>query len=202
MLANLHNAKKAFLVNLSDDGKVRILGQIPTQAAGLVGDLSDKSSLESFENLSRDKHMFKRVRSFSRSKKTNSLQNLSPSVCGYNAAGKWVNLSGDSCSRSGPSLQNMSPKSLKSVCLNKGGKWMKADGSSCSGPSLQNMSNSPKSVCKKNKRGQWMKADGSSCSPSRKSLQNLSQCLKKNGKWVKSDGSSCTPSKKSNSVCK
>jgi hypothetical protein len=113
----------------------------------------------------------------------------------------------------------MSPKSLKSVCLNKGGKWMKADGSSCSGPSLQNMStkkvhkkhhkkslqnmsNSPKSVCKKNKRGQWMKADGSSCSPSRKSLQNLSQCLKKNGKLVKSDGSSCTPSKKSNSVCK
>ena len=169
MLANLHNAKKAFLVNLSDDGKVRILGQIPTQAAGLVGDLSDKSSLESFENLSRDKKIFKRVRSFSRSKKTNSLQNLSPSVCGYNAAGKWVNLSGDSCSKSGKSLQNMSPKSLKSVCLRKGGKWMKADGSSCSGPSLQNMSNSPKSVCKKNKRGQWMKADGSSCSPSKKS---------------------------------
>merc|ERR1719199_853959 len=113
MLANLHNAKKAFLVNLSDDGKVKILGQIPTQAAGLVGDLSDKSSLESFENLSNEKKIFKRVRSLSRSKKSNSLENLSPSVCGYNAAGKWVNLSGDSCSRSGPSLQNMSPKGKK-----------------------------------------------------------------------------------------
>ena len=124
MLANLHNAKKAFLVNLSDDGKVRILGQIPTQAAGLVGDLSDKSSLESFENLSNEKKIFKRVRSLSRSKKTNSLQNLSPSVCGYNAAGKWVNLSGDSCSRSGRSLQNMSPKKYtKSECRGWDGSW-------------------------------------------------------------------------------
>ena len=97
MLANLHNAKKAFLVNLSDDGKVKILGQIPAKAAGLFGDLSDKSSLESFENHSNDKQIFKRVRSISRSKKTNSLQNLSPSVCGYNAADKWVTLSGNSC---------------------------------------------------------------------------------------------------------
>ena len=149
MLANLHNAKKAFLVNLSDDGKVRILGQIPTQAAGLVGDLSDKSSLESFENLSRDKKIFKRVRSFSRSKKTNSLQNLSPSVCGYNAAGKWVNLSGDSCSRSGPSLQNLSPKS---ECYKKGNKWFKSDGSSCSpskksSKTLQNLKTYPTKAC-------------------------------------------------------
>ena len=80
MLANLHNAKKAFLVNLSDDGKVKILGQIPAKAAGLFGDLSDKSSLESFENHSNDKQIFKRVRSISRSKKTNSLQNLSPNM--------------------------------------------------------------------------------------------------------------------------
>ena len=55
MLANLHNAKKAFLVNLSDDGKINVLGQIPTKT-GLFGDLSDKSSLESLdlEDLSSD----------------------------------------------------------------------------------------------------------------------------------------------------
>jgi len=51
MLANLHNAKKAYLVNLSDDGKINVLGQLPTQN-GLFGDLSDKSSLKSFDNSS------------------------------------------------------------------------------------------------------------------------------------------------------
>ena len=72
MLANLHNTKKAFLVNLSDDGKINVLGQIPTQN-GLFGDLSDKESLDSFENLSLDqeseKKVFKARRNRSRSPK-------------------------------------------------------------------------------------------------------------------------------------
>lgn len=61
MLANTHNAQKAFLVNLSDDGKVKMRGLIPTKH-GLLG---AESTISSFDDHSSDrrKPIFKRRRS-------------------------------------------------------------------------------------------------------------------------------------------
>lgn len=59
MLANIQN-RKAFLVNLSDDGKMHILGQVPMKKEL---DLSDKNSMDSVSlgNLSNDRHYKKKV---------------------------------------------------------------------------------------------------------------------------------------------
>jgi hypothetical protein len=124
MLANIQNAKKAFLVNLSDDGKINVLGQIPTQN-GLFGDMSNKS-LDSVSNDSDKKMIFKAKRDLvnlspkrrhGKKNKSPKLVNLSPKKR-HGKKGKSVqNLVAKKNSVSPPSVQNLrsiSPKSKPS----------------------------------------------------------------------------------------
>lgn len=113
MLANIQNAKKAFLVNLSDDGKINVLGQIPTQN-GLFGDMSNKS-LDSVSNDSDKKMIFKAKRDLvnlspkrrhGKKNKSPKLVNLSPKKRHGKKAKKSV---------SPPSVQNLSVSPKKKV---------------------------------------------------------------------------------------
>lgn len=106
MLRNYHEPKNAFIVNLSDDGKMNILGQIPIENR-LLGDLSDKDSVDSFENLSVDKKkIFKAKRTRSKSpglvnlRRRNFIMNLSPKE------------KVEKKSVSPPSLANLSPRKV------------------------------------------------------------------------------------------